>query len=492
MGKEVPRATFTRIDRANYRAKVGQCLDVLAQLLDQRRFAPYSPMTGIELELVLVGTDLRPAMCNREILAGIGDPSYQAELGQFNLELNCAPRLLAGTGLDQYRDDLLHRLSIVDMHAGKVEARSVMIGTLPTLTPGDAVLRNLSANPRYLALNDEIVAARGEFIALDIRGAERLRAANDSIAPEAACTSVQFHLQVTPEDFARYWNASQAIAGAQLAVGANAPFLFGRSLWAETRIALFEQATDTRSEQVKAQGARPRVWFGERWIDSISDLFAENLRYFPPLLPILTDEDPQAVLAGGGVPDLPELRLHNGTVYRWNRPVYDVRDGRPHLRVENRVLPAGPTVVDVLANAALYYGLVRELVEQDTPLWTLMPFGQAAANFHAAARDGIGATQSWPGLGELPAVRLVREHLLPVAAAGLDRLGVAARVRDRLLGVIDGRCAAGRNGDTWQRATVRRLERDLGLPRPDALAEMLRRYVDLAAGNEPVHTWPLG
>ena len=185
-------------------------------------------------------------------------------------------------------------------------------------------------------------AARGEDIHLAIDGVERISAYADSIAPEAACTSVQLHLQVNPETFAAHWNASQAIAGVQLAMGANSPFFFGKELWRETRIALFEQAADTRSDELKAQGVRPRVWFGERWITSIFDLFEENVRYFPSLLPIVDDEDPVEVLDRGDVPQLGELRLHNGTIYRWNRPVYDVVRGRPHLRVENRCLPAGP------------------------------------------------------------------------------------------------------------------------------------------------------
>src|SRR5512133_3071757 len=193
---------------------------------------------------------------------------------------------------------------------------------------------------------------------------------SNTIMPEAACTSTQVHLQVSPEDFAGYWNAAQAIAGVQVAVGANSPFLFGKHLVAESRIPLFEQSTDTRSEELKAQGVRPRVWFGERWITSIFDLFEENVRYFPALLPITEDEDPLAVLEAGGTPGLHELRLHNGTIYRWNRPIYDVVDGTPHLRVENRVLPAGPTVVDMLANAAFYYGALGTLSEEDRPLGT--------------------------------------------------------------------------------------------------------------------------
>jgi hypothetical protein len=289
--------------------------------------------------------------------------------------------------------------------------------------------------------------------------------------------------------FAPYWNAAQAIAGAQVALGANSPYLFGRQLWAETRIALFEQATDTRSDELKAQGVRPRVWFGERWITSIFDLFEENVRYFPPLLPITEEEDPVAVLRAGGAPKLAELRLHNGTIYRWNRPVYDLMEGRPHLRVENRVLPAGPTVVDVLANAAFYFGLVRSSAEADRPVWTQLPFSVAEENFHTAARDGIRSRMWWPERGEIKVTELVLDVLLPLAYEGLDRFGVDPAQRDRLLGIIEGRCRSGRNGAVWQTEMVRHLQRDRGLDRMAALRTMLARYSVQLHANEPVHTW---
>ena len=345
-------------------------------------------------------------------------------------------------------------------------------------------------NERYRLLNEQIVGARGEDIGLDIRGVERLQTSTDSIAPEAACTSVQFHLQVAPETFADYWNASQAIAGVQVAVGANSPFLYGRRLWAETRIALFEQATDTRPDELKAQGVRPRVWFGERWITSIFDLFEENVRYFPPLLPICEDEDPMEVLHAGGVPRLGELRLHNGTVYRWNRPVYDIMNGRPHLRVENRVLPAGPTVVDMLANAAFYFGLTRELAEADRPIWSQLTFSggrgelprRRPARHRARPSTGRGSARSG-------SPTWCWTSLLPKAYAGLDRFGVDPAQRDRLLGIIEERCRTGRNGAVWQTEAVRDAEQRRGMDRSAALHDMLQRYTEHQRTNEPVHTW---
>jgi gamma-glutamylcysteine synthetase len=303
---------------------------------------------------------------------------------------------------------------------------------------------------------------------------------------------VQLHLQVSPETFAHYWNAAQAIAGVQVALAANSPFLFGRQLWQETRITLFEQATDTRPDELKEQGVRPRVWFGERWITSVFDLFEENIRYFPALLPICEDEDPQAELDRGASPQLAEMSLHNGTVYRWNRPVYAVVDGKPHLRVENRVLPAGPSVADVMANAAFYYGLVRSLAEAQRPIWTQMSFTTAAENLHEAARYGLDAQLYWPGLGEAPVAELVLRRLLPLAHEGLRDWGVDPAHADRLLGIIEQRCLTGRTGAAWQIATTKAITEHGGADRPEALRRMTQLYIEHMNTNAPVHTWPEG
>ncbi len=232
------------------------------------------------------------------------------------------------------------------------------------------------------------------------------------------------------------------------------------------------------------------MYFGDRWITSIFDLFEENTLYFPAMLPELDEEDPQAAFDAGLTPKLAEMRLHNGTIYRWNRPIYDIVDGRPHLRVENRVLPAGPTIVDTLANAAFYYGTLRALVAEDRPVWSRMAFGTASGNFNQGARHGIDATLFWPGWGEVPASELVLRELLPLAREGLAAWGMDTAVSDRLLGVIEGRCLTGQNGAEWQVATVRRLQ-GRGLSRAEALREMVAAYAENMHGNEPVHTWAL-
>jgi gamma-glutamyl:cysteine ligase YbdK (ATP-grasp superfamily) len=491
MGQEVDKREFSREDRTRYRAKVRRCLDVFARMLREARFEAGRPMTGIEIEFNLVDANGDPAMKNAEALEEIADPDFQTELGQFNLEINVPPRRLPDGGVSGFQDGVRASLNAAEDKAGRVGAHLMMIGILPSLHSDHLSADKLSANPRYAVLNDQILSARGEDIQISIDGVERLAVTADSILPEAACTSTQLHLQVSPEDFAPYWNAAQTIAGVQIAVGANSPFLLGKELWRETRIALFEQATDTRSEELKSQGVRPRVWFGERWINSIFDLFEENVRYFPALLPIVDDEDPVEVLDRGDTPTLGELRLHNGTIYRWNRPVYDVVREAPHLRVENRVLPAGPTVVDILANAALYFGLVRYLVDQQRPLWSQMSFSAAEENFHAGARHGIEAHVYWPGLGTVPVAELVLRRLLPMADDGLRAWGVDQSDRDKLLGIIQQRCLTGQNGASWQAAMFHKVYDETGLDRRGAMREVVQRYGKYMHSNEPVHTWPL-
>jgi hypothetical protein len=491
MGREVAAKVFSREDRQRYREKVRANLDVFARMLAEARFDPEIRSFGLEIELNLTDDAGDPALVNAAALEAIADPDFQTELSQFNVEINVAPRLLGERVLSELEAGVRASLNAAERRARTAGAHMMIIGILPTVDEDHLNAESFSANPRYALLNEQIFAARGEDLQISIAGVERLSTYADTIAPEAACTSVQLHQQVRPETFAACWNAAQAIAGVQVAVGANSPFFFGRELWRETRIALFEQATDTRPEELKAQGVRPRVWFGERWITSIFDLFEENVRYFPALLPVCEDDDPQRILDAGGVPELPELRLHNGTVYRWNRPIYDVVRGQPHLRVENRVLPAGPTVVDTLANAAFYYGLVRVLSEDERPIWSQMSFSAAEDNFHAGAREGIDARVYWPGLGEVPAAELVVRRLLPLAHEGLDRWGIDPADRDRLLGVIERRCVTLQGGASWQSAVFHRLYDERRLERHDALREMTVRYREYMHGNEPVHTWPV-
>jgi gamma-glutamyl:cysteine ligase YbdK (ATP-grasp superfamily) len=488
MGREIQAIRITGEDRRMYRAKLALSLDVFARMLHERLFETETALVGQEIELNLVDDTGNPSMQNASVLAEIADPAWAVEIGQFNLEINVPPRQLLGDAIADLENEIRGSLNAGDAKARGLGSRLVMIGILPTLAKSDLHEGTLSASERFRVLNEQIFAARGEDMRIEIDGPEQILTHADSITPEAACTSVQLHVQVSPDAFASYWNAAQAIAGVQVALAANSPFLFGRQLWHETRITLFEQATDTRPDELKRQGVRPRVWFGERWITSVFDLFEENIQFFPALLPICEQEDPLGVLDSGDCPQLAEMSLHNGTIYRWNRPVYAVVDGVPHLRVENRVLPAGASVADVMANAAFYYGLVRVLAESERPIWTQLSFTTAAENLHEAARNGMGARLYWPDLGEAQVAELVLRRLLPLAHEGLRRWGMATAHADRLLGIIEQRCLSGRTGADWQIATVARLT-EQGASRPEALRQMTQLYIEHMHANEPVHTW---
>ncbi len=489
MGEEIERVQFTREDRQRYRDKVKRCLAVFERMLDAGTFEVERKLAGLEMEFYVVDRDGRATNINAALLDRIASTDFQTELAQFNIEFNLAPHKLSGAIFREMEEELVTSFEHAQRRADEMDAGIAMIGILPTLADLDVTIQSMSANPRYHLLNDQILEARGEDLVVDIEGPESLRLETNSIMMEAAATSMQLHLQVSPAGFPNLWNAAQAIAGVQVAVGANSPFFLGKELWRETRIALFEQSIDTRPEELTAQGVRPRVWFGERWIDGVMDLFDENVRYFPALLPLLDDEDPEEVLARGDVPHLRELTLHNGTVYRWNRPVYAVARGKPHVRVENRVLPAGPTIVDAIANAALYYGLVRGVAELDEPITSRLSFQAAAHNFVAASRDGIDATLFWPGVGDVPATELLLRTLLPLAHAGLDSWGVDRRDRDHYLGIIERRCLTRTNGASWQVRAYREAC-NRGQERPGALLTMTQRYIEHMRTNEPVHTWP--
>ncbi len=492
MGRDIHAIKISGDDRRKYREKLQRSLDVFARMLRESLFESDPSQVGLEIELNLVDEHGAPAMRNADVLHAIADPAWATELGQFNLEINVPPRQLDGEALADLEAEVRSSLNTADAKARGTGSRLVMVGILPTLAEHQMHEGILSANARYRVLNEQIFAARGENMRIEIDGAEQLLTHTDSITPEAACTSVQLHVQISPEAFASYWNAAQAIAGVQVALAANSPFLFGRQLWHETRITLFEQATDTRPAELKHQGVRPRVWFGEHWITSVFDLFEENIRYFPALLPICEDEDPLAELDRGACPQLAEMSLHNGTVYRWNRPVYAVVDGKPHLRVENRVLPAGPSVADIMANAAFYYGLVRALAEAQRPVWTQMSFAAAAGNLHTAARHGMDAHLYWPGLGDVPAPELVLRRLLPLARKGLASWGINPSHAGRLLGIIEQRCLTGQNGAVWQINAAAALAQRDGTDRPEALRLMTQRYIEHMHTNDPVHTWPAG
>jgi hypothetical protein len=470
--------------------RLQRCVAALQRMVDGGWFVAHEDTIGMEVELDLVDPLGRPRLVNDAVLARLGRADMQHELLQFNVELNLAPRRLQGRVLHDNERDLVDVLERCRARIEALGARLVAIGMLPTLSAEQLTVERISGNPRYALLCRRMRAARDSpFLVHIIDGCEPVEFTTDSIAPAATTTSLQLHLRVPPDRFAAYYNAAQTIAGAQVAVGANSPYLLGCQAWQETRITLLEQLLDTRRPSEVRAGAPARVRLGDRWIKDPVELFDEVVRVFPPLFPTMEAEDPDAALETGCVPGLRELRLHNGTVWRWNRPVYDVQAGCPQLRIENRVLPSGPTAVDMVANAAFYYGLLRAIVDSDPAPWRQVPFATAERNLHRAGRDGLAARLCWQGVDH-PIDQLTREVLLPAAAAGLDAWGVDANDRDRYLGVIEARVRWGRTGAAWQTEAVRYLE-ERGLERIAALHEMTRRYVEHAHTGAPVHEWPV-
>ena len=495
MGDEVAATVFSREDRQRYREKVKRCLDVFARMLAESRFDAAPGSIGLEIELNLTDEAGDPAMLNAQVLEAIADADFQTELAQFNVEINIPPRSLAGDVLRRARARRAHEPQ-PRRGEGPRRRRAHGDGGDPADGRPTATSTPTPSAPTRATqlLNEQIFAARGEDLDIRIDGVERLSTFADTITPEAACTSVQLHLQVDPGAFGVHWNAAQAIAGIQLALGANSPFFFGKELWRETRIALFEQATDTRPEELQGAGRAPaRVV--RRALDHL-DL--RPLRGERPLLP----------RAAAGVRGRrTRWRCSSAATSRGCRscacttarstagtgPIYDVVRGRPHLRVENRVLPAGPDRRrHPRQRRASTTGWSACWSSEERPMWSQMSFSAAEENFHAGARDGIDARVYWPGVGEVPVAELVLRRLLPMAHEGLERWGVDRADRDRLLGdhraALPDACAT---APSWQAATFHTLYEERKLDRGDALREMTVRYRELMHSNEPVHAWPV-
>lgn len=446
---------------------------------------------GAEQEMFLAGAGWRPAPVSTDVLAHLGeDGPFTPELARFNLEANLIPRVLTAGAFEAMEAELETRISEARASAALVGAEVVLCGSLPTLVRSDLTLENITPKPRYRALNDALQRMRGGDFQLRIEGADELMLRQDSVMLEACNTSAQVHLQVSPAAFARYYNAAQLAAAPVLAVSVNSPLLFGRRLWAETRIALFQQSLDTRSPTEALREMPPRVRFGERWVEgSIVELFTEDLTRFRVILPGEIPEDPIARLNRGEVPGLEALQLFNSTIYRWNRPCYGVKDGVAHIRIESRALPSGPSVVDEIANAALWIGLVIGIAETLGDPKTFMAFGDARSNFLAAARGGLSAGLRWADGRLRSATELLREEAIPLARTGLQSAGVSEAEIERYMAVIEGRLQTGRTGSQWVLDSLSGMgERGA---RAERMAALTAAMVSRQKSGAPVHTWSL-
>ncbi|WP_426749264.1 glutamate--cysteine ligase [Myxococcus sp. Y35] len=494
MGMAIHQEEFLPEEHARFSRRLMENLEALRALLARPGFGVGRPTVGAELELCLVDALGFPLPVNRQVLARTEDPRVTLELDAFNLELNLRPGPLAGKPFTALRKEIESGLAAVGRGAATQGARVAVIGILPTLREADLGSSALTPESRYRAMSAAIRHRRAAPFQVSIRGEEALTLTWNDVTLEGANTSLQYHLRVAPRDFARTYNAAQLATAPVLAAAGNSPLFLGRKLWDETRVALFRQAVDDRGEPGEG-GFQPhaRVSFGHGWVrEGAYELFAESVALHPPLLPVSGDEPVRERVAAGEVPGLDELRLHQSTVWSWNRAIYDPKDGG-HLRIEFRALPAGPTVVDMAANGAFLLGLTLAFAERVDALLPALPFVHAYGNFIRAARQGLDAEMLWPAESapspqRLPVAELV-PRLLAEAREGLVRAGVDASEADTLLGIIERRVALRRTGAIWQRQVLSRLEAQM--PRQDALAAMLERYLHLAESGEPVHTWPV-
>lgn len=492
MGIAIDRDDFDESDYARYGERLQANLEALRTLLARPGFGAGAPSLGAELEVDIVDDRARPLAANREVLREQLNPNIQLELTRFNLEYNLDPVAAAGSPFAAIERQLEQALAALREAVKPHKGRIVPIGILPTLRAHDLESSSMTDLPRYRALSKGLRRIRRAPFRIRIDGDEPLSTTCDDVTLEGATTSFQLHLRVEPAHFAATFNAAQLATPLALAVGGNAPIFLEHCLWEETRVALFKQAVDSRTPDLGAWRRAARVPFGHGWVrDGAYELFAEAVRLFPPVIPVCGEEDPVAVVAAGGTPELAELRLQQGTVWQWNRPVYDP-GGDGHLRIELRALPSGPTPIDMAANAAYLIGLTTALRERMEVFLPAFPFRYAEFNFYRAAQSGLDSRLLWPTLEDVSPIEVRASELvletLPLAREGLLSMGVDAEDARRALDVVKARTEAARTGARWQRARLRQLEEQQ--PRRDALAELVIDYERLSRSNTPVHDWP--
>lgn len=473
MGQEITGSAFSTEDREQFARRLAAETRLARDCFRAGGFADHARMAGFELEAWLLDRNFFPAPCNQSFLARLASPLVVAELSRFNIELNGTPQPLQGMALSALETELAATWNRCVATAHDDEATVVAIGTLPTLREADLNLANMTPANRYVALNREVLRMRGgRPLSLDIRGPNgQLLTTHSDVMLEAATTSFQVHLQVPATQVARHLNASMLLSAPLVALSANAPFLFGRRLWHETRVPLFEQSVDCGDD---AHPELRRVTFGRGYVGADpTELLADNEAHYPALLPMLSDAVPGSFA---------HLRLHNGTLWRWNRLLIGFDDtGAPHLRIEQRVMPAGPSVPDMLANAAFYYGAVHMLATATAPPEAALPFHEARDNFYRAARDGLDARLTWLHGHQIGAAELL-EQLLPLAREGLQRQDIAGNDIDRYLDLLAVRLRTRRNGAAWQIAHHERY-RDF--------FRLTADYLEHQRSGMPVHEWPV-
>ncbi|WP_340202279.1 CBS domain-containing protein [Ascidiimonas sp. W6] len=487
MGEHKVSTEVTIDTRTKFISHLLNDIKALEYMLANNLFEDDIVRIGAEQEFCLVDAHWRPSNQAIEILNLINNKNFTTELALYNLEINLDPVELKGKSFSIIEQQLKSLLSLAMETAAKKDTKVLLTGILPTISNGQLSLDYMTPNPRYAALNDAIKSLRGTNFQLNLRGVDELSVKHDSVLYEACNTSFQLHLQIAPDDFIASYNWAQAISAPVLGCAVNSPLLLGRELWNETRIALFQQSIDTRSSSYALKDKEARVSFGQNWESgSIVNIYKHNIASYPVIL--VKDIDTNAIqeLEQGRIPKLSALNLHNGTIYRWNRACYGVGGGKPHMRIENRYIPAGPTIADEMANFAFWVGLMkgRPIKYDDMP--SIMDFRDAKENFIKAARTGKESILKWDDK-YLTVNDLILKELLPIAYNGLEKCEIDKSDMERLLGIIEER-VAGNSGASWSVSNYRKLRNTM--KKDDALVTLTQQMYENQQSSLPVHKWP--
>ncbi|MCL6261441.1 CBS domain-containing protein [Aquiflexum sp. TKW24L] len=486
MGSKNVQKLRGKKQRAIYLHHLVRDLEALELLIENDMFEKSPIRIGAEQEFWIVDKEFLPNNNSLQVLKEINDGHFTTEIGNYNLEINTDPIVLGGDCFSFLHRDLDALLDKAKNAAQKSDSRILLTGILPTIAPKHTTLDSMTAVDRYFILNEAAKESRGQDFSIHIKGVDEVTMLHDSVMLEGCNTSFQMHLQVDPDEFVDLFNWSQAITGPVLAACCNSPLLFGKELWSETRIALFTQSVDIRTNSLLLNENQPRVSFESKWqTGSISDVFKDNIARFRSILTADFDDDSVDLINKGEIPLLKALCLHNGTVYRWNRACYGVGGGKPHLRIECRYIPSGPTVTDQIANLAFWVGLMKGIPNKYKEIHTMMDFKDVKFNFLAAARYGMAAQFHWDGK-LYTSQDLLSEVFLPMAKEGLTKVGISENDIEKYLSVITKRIKS-HNGSQWITKSYRNL---LRTKKPDAALQVLTANIFLHQETQkPVSEW---
>ncbi len=488
MGKQKNTSQDEGVARRHFLKYLLNDLEALDLMVKRGLIEKDRQRIGAEQELSLVDKYFKPSRIGPSILNKLNDPHFVPELARYNLEINLDPLDLKDQCFALMEKQLRQLLGKVDEAAKEFDSQDILTGILPSIDIRSGQMDYMTPNPRFLALGEVIKKFRGQDFELNIQGVDELILAHTNILFEACNTSFQCHLQVSAEDFVDQYNWAQLISGPVLSICTNSPLLFGRELWSETRIPLFQQSIDIRSKGYHLRERQHRVSFGDRWIREITEIYKEDIARFTLILTSLTEEDSLKALESGKIPRLKALNLHNGTIWKWNRPCFGVTDGVPHLRIENRYLPAGPSIVDEIANLAFWVGLMKAMPQNYRKKWGKLAFEDTKGNFYKAATAGIQSSMVWEGK-IVPAPQLVIETLIPMAREGLASVGISQKESDKYLTVIDARARSGRDGSSWLIKSFRKMKKEMN--REEAMVAVTSAMQKRRMSRQPIHQWSI-